>query len=89
MLMRALSVHTAHETAGAARIRHSLRPLDSERAKSFQQSSRENARRDREVMFFRHCERSDVSADALAKAEAIYLGRAKEESIASSRRSSQ
>src|SRR4029079_9448870 len=27
MLMRALSVHTAHETAGAARIRHSLRPL--------------------------------------------------------------
>jgi hypothetical protein len=28
--MRALSVHTAHETAGAARIRHSLRPLDFE-----------------------------------------------------------
>src|SRR5437879_2687987 len=27
MLMRALSVHIAHETAGAARIRHSLRPL--------------------------------------------------------------
>jgi len=27
MLMRALFVHTAHETAGAARIRHSLRPL--------------------------------------------------------------
>ena len=27
MLMRALSVHTAHEIAGAARIRHSLRPL--------------------------------------------------------------
>src|SRR5258705_8900735 len=27
MLMRALPVHTAHETSGAARIRHSLRPL--------------------------------------------------------------
>src|SRR5881392_1634511 len=27
MLMRALSVHVAHEIAGAARIRHSLRPL--------------------------------------------------------------
>src|SRR5215217_1611074 len=27
MLMRALFVHTAHEIAGAARIRHSLRPL--------------------------------------------------------------
>jgi hypothetical protein len=30
MLMRALSVHIAHETAGAARIRHSLRPLTTE-----------------------------------------------------------
>jgi len=30
MLMRALSVHIAHETAGAARIRHSLRPLMTE-----------------------------------------------------------
>src|SRR3979411_346599 len=28
MLMRALLVHVAHEIAGAARIRHSLRPLD-------------------------------------------------------------
>ena len=27
MLMRALLVHVAHEIAGAARIRHSLRPL--------------------------------------------------------------
>src|SRR4029079_18627797 len=38
----------AHETAGAARIRHSLRPLFSRRAKNFQQSSgasyRENAK---------------------------------------------
>src|SRR5437764_10671282 len=30
MLMRALSVHVAHEIAGAARIRHSLRPLTTE-----------------------------------------------------------
>jgi hypothetical protein len=30
MLVRALSVHIAHETAGAARIRHSLRPLTTE-----------------------------------------------------------
>src|SRR3954451_23603066 len=28
MLMRALLVHVAHEIAGAARIRHSLRPLN-------------------------------------------------------------
>src|SRR4029079_14649107 len=38
----------AHETAGAARIRHSLRPLFLSRAKNFQQSSgatrRENAK---------------------------------------------
>jgi len=40
MLMRALPVHIAHETAGAARIRHSLRPLIS-RARMFQQNSRE------------------------------------------------
>jgi len=30
MLMRALFVHIAHEIAGAARIRHSLRPLNFE-----------------------------------------------------------
>jgi hypothetical protein len=30
MLMRALLVHVAHEIAGAARIRHSLRPLNLE-----------------------------------------------------------
>ncbi len=65
------SVHIAHETAGAARIRHSLRPLTS-RAKSFQQTSgamrRENAK-----AYPRHCERSDLSAEALAKAEAIHV----------------
>src|SRR6267154_2283246 len=33
MLMRALSVHIAHETAGAARIRHSPRPLTIEGVK--------------------------------------------------------
>jgi hypothetical protein len=33
MLVCALLVHIAHETAGAARIRHSLRPLRLERAK--------------------------------------------------------
>jgi len=46
MLMRALLVHIAHEIAGAARIRHSLRPLFSG-AGSYLQSSgasrRENA----------------------------------------------
>src|SRR3981081_1585189 len=44
--MRALSVHTAHEIAGAARIRHSLRPLIFE-GESYLQTSgamrRENA----------------------------------------------
>jgi hypothetical protein len=48
MLMRALSVHTAHGTAGAARIRHSLRPLFCGGCEEFQQSSgamrRENAK---------------------------------------------
>src|SRR5258707_5128390 len=47
MLMRALLVHTAHEIAGAARIRHSLRPLIFEREPEFLHDSdamrRENA----------------------------------------------
>src|SRR5206468_2881005 len=47
MLMRALLVHVAHEIAGAARIRHSLRPLFSRgRENSLQTSGamcRENA----------------------------------------------
>jgi hypothetical protein len=38
MLMRALSTQLAHETSGAARIRHSLRPLDLEGV-SYLQSS--------------------------------------------------
>jgi hypothetical protein len=38
MLVCALSLSNARETAGAARIRHSLRPLNS-RAKNFMQAS--------------------------------------------------
>jgi hypothetical protein len=40
MLMRALLVHIAHETAGAARTRHSLRPLYFRGREVFQQTSR-------------------------------------------------
>jgi hypothetical protein len=39
MLVCALLVHIAHETAGAARIRHSLRPLISEDRKDYLQTS--------------------------------------------------
>jgi hypothetical protein len=45
--MRALSVHIAHEIAGAARIRHSLRPLSFEGEEYLQTSGamrRENAK---------------------------------------------
>jgi hypothetical protein len=46
--MRALSVHIAHEIAGAARIRHSLRPLISRGRENYLQTSgascRENAK---------------------------------------------
>src|SRR5256885_16610941 len=38
MLMRALFVHVAHEIAGAARIRHSLRPLIIEGGREFHNS---------------------------------------------------
>src|SRR5260221_11256398 len=48
MLVCALLVHIAHETAGAARIRHSLRPLISRGRENFLQASgpicRENAK---------------------------------------------
>src|SRR5438132_1678135 len=48
MLMRALLVHIAHEIAGAARIRHSLRPLNWRGRKNYLQTSgalcRENAK---------------------------------------------
>jgi hypothetical protein len=39
MLVRALFVHTAHEIAGAARIRHSLRPLFSREGEEHLQTS--------------------------------------------------
>jgi hypothetical protein len=48
-------VHVAHETAGAARTRPSLRPLDV-RAKKFLAKLGRFKPRDREVMFSRHCE---------------------------------
>src|SRR5437899_905575 len=50
MLMRALSVHIAHETAGAARTRHSLRPLIAEGG-TFPPKLARTARRDREAVF--------------------------------------
>jgi len=53
MLMRALSVHIAHETAGAARIRHSLRPLTTE-GEELPANLGRNASREGEDVFFRH-----------------------------------
>jgi hypothetical protein len=53
MLMRALFVHIAHETAGAARIRHSLRPLTTE-GEQFPANLGRNVPREREDVVFRH-----------------------------------
>src|SRR5882724_13606001 len=53
MLMRALSVHIAHETSGAARIRHSLRPLIGEGEEILANLGR-NASREREHTFRCH-----------------------------------
>src|ERR1700726_845353 len=50
MLMRALSVHIGRDTAGAARIRHSLRPLISRGRKIPAQLGR-NASRERRHTF--------------------------------------
>ena len=47
--MRALSVHIAHETAGAARIRHSLRPLTTE-GEELPANLGRNASREREAI---------------------------------------
>ena len=47
MLMRALLVHIAHETAGAARIPHSLRPLTTE-GEEINANLGRNASRERE-----------------------------------------
>jgi hypothetical protein len=49
MLVCALFVHIAHETAGAARIRHSLRPLTIEGERFFHNSGR-NAPRERDTV---------------------------------------
>src|SRR3979411_1361324 len=49
MLMRALLVHIAHETSGAARIRHSLRPLNSRGRENYLQSSGKLCRENVEV----------------------------------------
>ena len=56
MLVCALLVHIAHETAGAARTRSSLRPLFGE-GEMFKAKLARNARRDREGVFdaIRNC----------------------------------
>jgi hypothetical protein len=73
MLVCSFFLQFAHEIAGAARIRHSLRPLIGG-GESYLQTSgavcRENAK-----LFPRHCERS----------EAIHVATKKEEWIASLR----
>ena len=51
MLMRALLVHVAHQIAGAARIRHSLRPLTIEGERILAKLGR-IASREREGLFF-------------------------------------
>src|SRR5207248_6516515 len=50
MLMRALLVHIAHEIAGAARIRHSLRPLNFGEGGKLLANLGRNASRDRETV---------------------------------------
>jgi hypothetical protein len=56
MLMRALFVHTAHEIAGAARIRHSLRPLNFGEGGKLLAKLGRNAPRECEGVFHRHPE---------------------------------
>jgi hypothetical protein len=55
MLVRALSVHIARETAGAARIRHSLRPLSFE-GEDFRKTSGASRGEIAKLCFSRHCE---------------------------------
>src|SRR5882724_8985373 len=55
MLVRALSVHIAHKIAGAARIRHSLRPLFSRGRENNLQTSGVS-RREIAKLRPRHCE---------------------------------
>jgi hypothetical protein len=56
--MCALFLPIAHETAGAARIRHSLRPLTTE-GEEFRANLGRIAPRERYFAFCRHCERSN------------------------------
>src|SRR5205809_2561710 len=55
MLMRAISTYFAHETSGAARIRHSLRPLDLEGVKITSKPRAQCVAGSRNCIF-RHCE---------------------------------
>src|SRR5204863_3180037 len=55
MLMCALLLPIAHETAGAARIRHSLRPLFS-KGEEFPANLGRIVPRERRGVFCRHCE---------------------------------
>src|SRR5258705_9971223 len=59
MLVCVFLVHFAHETAGAARTRSSLRPLYRERVKRTANLGRP-APRECGRSFLRHCERSDA-----------------------------
>src|SRR5258707_1249487 len=62
MLMCALLVHIAHEIAGAARIRHSLRPLISEGEEFSAARAQRVARSRTHILEHRHCEeRSDAA----------------------------
>src|SRR5882757_7442315 len=56
MLVRATFYNFAYETSGAARIRHSLRPLCFQRERNEIENLGRNASREGEVAFSRHCE---------------------------------
>src|SRR3989442_10279368 len=59
----------AHETAGAARTRHSLRPLFEGEDKEFEKLG-QNMPREREAVFDRHCEERSDATQALVRAAA-------------------
>src|SRR5206468_10542515 len=65
-----LFAQIARETAGAASTRSSLRPLF-RRGQTKMQTSGDQCR-EKAKLHPRHCERSDLSAEALAKAKAIH-----------------
>jgi hypothetical protein len=60
MLVRATHYSFAHGTSGAARIRHSLRPLISFGREAAANSGRSAPRECEGVFGFRHCERSEA-----------------------------